>query len=135
MSTEAIRIRPADRQAMLDHVLAALPEEACGLLGGRDGAVRRVIPVANAARSATRFRMQPEQQVRAMLALEAEGLEMTGIFHSHPEGPPGPSATDLAEAAYPQAAYLIWSPGPQGWACHAFRLEPDGARPIALVVD
>lgn len=120
---------------MLDHVLAALPEEACGLLGGRNGRVLRVLPVANAARSSVRFVMEPQGQVRAMMALEAEGMEMVGIFHSHPEGPPGPSATDLAEAAYPEAAHLIWSPAPQGWSCRAFRIEADGARPIALALE
>jgi proteasome lid subunit RPN8/RPN11 len=30
-----------------------------------------------------------------------------GIFHSHPAGPPIPSATDIAQALYPDSVYVI----------------------------
>jgi proteasome lid subunit RPN8/RPN11 len=42
----------------------------------------------------------------AMIGCEFEPL---GIFHSHPAGPPVPSPTDIAEAAYPDSVYVVIS--------------------------
>lgn len=117
---------------MLDHVLSCLPEEACGLLGGTGALASLMLPVANAARSSTRFRMDPQDQVEAMTRVEGAGLDLVAIFHSHPCGPAGPSETDLREAAYPESAYLIWSPGSGGWECRAFWIGPQGARATAI---
>jgi proteasome lid subunit RPN8/RPN11 len=108
---------------MLDHVLACMPEEACGIVAGRHGMVIQVRPIENVAHSPFRFRMEPRAQVEALLSLEAQGLELLAIYHSHPSGPPGPSATDMAEVTYPEAAAMIWcSDGGQWWA-RAFDLS------------
>ena len=116
---------------MRAHVLACLPEEACGLLGGRiDGTeaiVQCVIPMENELHSPVRFRMVPSEQLQAFNMLDDLGLELVGIFHSHPTGPEAPSATDLAEFYYPGVAFLIWSPGAEGWQLRAFRIAGDGA--------
>lgn len=116
---------------MRAHVLACLPEEACGLLGGRiDGAqatVKVVIPVENVLHSPVRFRMDPRKQLQVFNRLDDLGLELVGIFHSHPTGPNAPSATDLAEFYYPGVAFLIWSPGDEGWQLRAFRIAGEGA--------
>lgn len=112
---------------MLDDVRRALPNEACGLLAGVGEEVRLVLPVRNEAASPVRFRMDPREQLAAFRRIEEEGLQLLGIYHSHPTGPDHLSPTDLAEAAYPEAAYLVWYPAPEGWRCRAFRL--DGPRP------
>ncbi len=117
---------------MRAHVVACLPEEACGLLGGRAGEIRMVLPVLNALGSASRFRMDPEGQLAAMGRIEQEGEEIIGIYHSHPSGPPHPSGTDLAEDSYPDAAQLIWFPTAQGWDCAAFWLEAGNFVPVAI---
>jgi proteasome lid subunit RPN8/RPN11 len=120
---------------MHDHVLACLPEEACGLLGGGQGVVRMVIPVLNGLRSRTRFHMDPQGQLSAMQRIEEEGEEIVGIYHSHPGGPPAPSGTDLGEAAYPEAAYLIWAPTGGAWNCRAFRIGPAGVAPLQIRIE
>ncbi len=117
---------------MLAHVQSAVPEEACGLLAGVGRAVTRVLPVHNAEHSPRRFRMEPRGQVRALLDIEQAGQDLLGIYHSHPVGPSGLSPTDRAEAAYPEAAYLVWSPGSKGWGCRGFRL--DGPEPVELTL-
>jgi proteasome lid subunit RPN8/RPN11 len=53
--------------------------------------------------------MDPVQQIKAMLAMEAEGLELIAIYHSHPDGPARPSPTDVALAYYPDTVQLIIS--------------------------
>lgn len=120
---------------MLEHVLRCLPEEACGLLAGQGDEVSRVLPVPNVLRSAFRFRMEPRAQLEAMRAIEVEGLEMVGIYHSHPRGPAGPSAIDLAEAAYPEALHLIWWPGKSGWEVGGYELQGRDVRPVDLIVE
>jgi proteasome lid subunit RPN8/RPN11 len=44
-----------------------------------------------------------------MLDLEERGLEMLAIYHSHPHGPETPSTSDIAQATYPESAYVIIS--------------------------
>ena len=41
--------------------------------------------IPNAERSAVRFRMEPRAQWRAFQRIEAAGLELVGIYHSHPQ--------------------------------------------------
>ena len=94
---------------MLAHVAGLWPEEACGLVGGRDGRAVRLYPVENTRHSPVAFEMDPLQQIKAMLAMEAEGLELIAIYHSHPDGPARPSATDVANPYYPDAVQLIIS--------------------------
>lgn len=96
---------------LLDHLQACYPQEGCGLLAG-DGAtgeVTAVYPIENTLHSPTAYRMDPTQQVQAMLALEERGWQMLAIYHSHPQGPEHPSATDVALAMYPEALHIIVS--------------------------
>jgi proteasome lid subunit RPN8/RPN11 len=134
METKTVRLSRPDLATMLAHVKACLPEEACGLLGGAGEEALRVLPVVNVAASATRFRMDPEGQVRAMAELEEAGLDLLAIYHSHPSGPATPSATDLEEAAYPDAAQLIWAPESGAWTCSAYRLTGTGFQTVEIVV-
>lgn len=96
-------------QAMLAHVRAHLPEEACGLLAGRDGRATAVFPVENIHHSPVLYEMDPLQQIRAILELEKQGDEMLAIFHSHPYGPARPSVTDVEQAYYPESLQVIIS--------------------------
>jgi proteasome lid subunit RPN8/RPN11 len=135
MPPNSVSLRNEHLEAMREHVRACVPGEACGLLGGRDGRVEVVLAVANASPKVARFRMDPQGQLRAMLEIEAAGMELLAIYHSHPQGPEGPSAIDLAEAAYPEAAHLIWFPAAGGWCCQAFAIASGRAWPIPVRVD
>ena len=102
---------------MLAHVLSGPVLEMCGLLSGRAGKVDRVWPVPNALHSPSAYRMDGPEFAEAMIGCEFEPL---GIFHSHPAGPPIPSPTDIAEAAYPDSIYVVislqnTSPGVRGF--------------------
>lgn len=97
---------PAQFKAMLAHILSDPTREMCGLLAGQGGRVDRVLPAPNILRSPTAYRMDGPEFVEAMRVCEFEPL---GIFHSHVAGPPTPSPTDVAEAAYPDSVYVIIS--------------------------
>jgi len=120
---------------MLSHVRSCLPEEACGFLGGLRGTVVQVLPVENELHSASRYRMQPHQQYQAMMKIEADGLGLVGIFHSHPHGPEFPSNSDLNEAAIPGALHLIWAPGNGDWRCRAFLLEDGKVHEVPIRIE
>ena len=126
------------RRKMLRHVRSAVPEEACGFLAGvgstssgliassliASGSIASaVVPVTNSLHSPVRFIMEPMEQYRAMQWIEQNALEILAIYHSHPSGPPVPSATDLAEHAFPDAFCMIWSPSGSRWHLHCFRID------------
>jgi proteasome lid subunit RPN8/RPN11 len=71
--------------------------------------VTAVYPVDNILQSPTAYEMEPNQQVQAMLDLEAAGWKLLAIYHSHPQGPEHPSATDIALAFYPDVVTIIIS--------------------------
>jgi proteasome lid subunit RPN8/RPN11 len=112
-------------EQMRDDAEARLPQEACGLVGGVQRRAMQVYPVANALHSPVQYRMEPEEQVRIFLDLEKLGWDLLAIYHSHPAGPDHPSPTDLAEAAYPEAVYLIWFPSAGEWACRGYLITTD----------
>ncbi len=95
---------------MLDHLQACYPLEGCGLLAGAGArSVTAVYPIDNILQSPTAYEMDPQQQIQAMLALEAADWQMLAIYHSHPQGPEHPSTTDIAQAYYPEALHIIVS--------------------------
>ncbi len=119
---------------ILEAVNAVLPEEACGLLLGKDGVVERVVVVENEIHSPVTFRMNPQEQLDALLLAEEIGLDITGIFHSHPQGPDHPSETDVSRFFYPGSATIILSPIQNGWQCRGFMIETGSYREIPVVV-
>jgi len=135
MIQRILRLSTDQRDQMLGHVISWLPEEACGLLAGTEGRVTAVLPVENAEHSPVRFRMDPEQQVRALQEIEEQDLILLAIYHSHPTGPTGPSLTDLTEAAYPGVCHVIWSRRGKEWLARAYVLESGEGREILLVVE
>ena len=104
-----LRIARPVYEAMLAHLQAVYPQEGCGLLGGAEDTAVHHTAIDNILRSPVAYEMDPTQQIRAMLALEEQGQEMLAIYHSHPAGPPHPSPTDVAQAYYPDTAYVIVS--------------------------
>lgn len=131
---QTLVLQPQQVAEMLDQVVAASPEEACGILAGTGSSVTRVIPITNSLHSPVRYRMDAQEQLDALLWLEDNAQEMLAIYHSHPVGPPHPSASDIREFAYPPALTLIWSPGEEGWQLRAFAIEGEQVREVSVQV-
>lgn len=94
---------------VLSEISIHIPEEACGLLAGKGELISHFFPIENILHSPTRYQMEPIQQLAAFKLIDTLGLELLAIYHSHPAGPEVPSATDIAEAYYPEAVYIIIS--------------------------
>lgn len=108
---------------------AGYPHECCGLLLGRagDGVVRVAEVVqarnANAERRRDRYEIDPEDFLRADARSRERGLDIVGVWHTHPDHPARPSATDL-ERAWAGWSYLILSVSGAGVeAMRAWRLD------------
>jgi len=95
---------------MVAHAREDLPNECCGLVGGRDGEADVVIRVANSAASPLRYEMDPQEQYDALKRIEDGGGELLAIYHSHTKSAAYPSQTDVNQAlAWPEQIYLIVS--------------------------
>lgn len=92
---------------IVEHGLRGFPNEACGLLAGRDGQAVRFYPMRNADASPVTYRLDPREQLHVFDELEREGLQLFGIVHSHTHSEPYPSETDRRQAFYPESLYLI----------------------------
>ena len=119
---------------VVEHLQSVWPEEGCGLLAGIAGETHRVLPITNIFHSRNRFRMDPEQQVTSMLAIREAGMQLVGIFHSHPHGPAQPSTIDMLEAAYPEAAYLVFWFEKAKWNATAYSIQDGGLAEMELVI-
>jgi len=111
-------------EAILTHLRAAQPQEGVGLLAVEQAPRRgsyssrrsflhlsatRFYPGTNIDASPTRYTMAPAEVVAAFNDIEEHGWRLGAIVHSHPTSPATPSATDLREAAYPDALMVIVS--------------------------
>jgi proteasome lid subunit RPN8/RPN11 len=100
---------------ILHYVQSTPDQEVCGLISSKNGIAAACYPIANiAAQPATRFQLDPAAQIDAMRKMREQNEELCAIFHSHPTAPAQPSAQDIAESAYLDAAYLVISLNTKG---------------------
>jgi proteasome lid subunit RPN8/RPN11 len=97
------------------HGANAYPEEGAGfLLGKADGELRQVIAIlglSNAREDSARYNrylLTARDYLRGEQEGERLGLDVLGVFHSHPDHPNQPSEYDR-EWAMPWFSYLITS--------------------------
>lgn len=109
-------IIPQEIQVQIEaHGVAAYPYEGCGLLLGtavpHQNTVAAIRPTQNVwpveAEKRVRFRIDEQEWVQAELEAMRQGLDIVGVFHSHPDSPPVASPRDLAWAAFAGYSYLI----------------------------
>ena len=105
----AIELPGWARDQMLEHAVAELPDEACGLLAGPDGRIERFIPMTNADHSPMTYRLDSREQFKVTREIEDRGWQMIAIFHSHTHTHAYPSETDRRQAFYPEAYYILLS--------------------------
>jgi proteasome lid subunit RPN8/RPN11 len=136
---------------IIEHGLEGKPLEICGFLAGRSTPDARqvvaVFPIESDDKSPLTYSMNPLQQMRAEKEIRAQGLEIVGIYHTHPATQPYPSKTDVARAhwgesddlLFPQYSYLIVSlrdphhPEPRSFKIQGRRIPQDIAEePVSI---
>ncbi|MDA8017268.1 MAG: M67 family metallopeptidase [Thermoanaerobaculia bacterium] len=131
---------PAHRRKLESLAEMSYPFEACGVLAGRlengEVRVRKVWSARNVGRRVhDRFRLDPEDFLAADRLARERGMEILGIWHSHPNRPAVPSRVDLEEA-WDGYSYLILGIDPWGqvdfrsWRRDALRDPSGGAASV-----
>jgi [CysO sulfur-carrier protein]-S-L-cysteine hydrolase len=125
-----VRISQELARRLVEHAIADLPNECCGMIAGRGGTATQVLPAANTESSPFMYVMDPREQLRIMDAIDEAGDEMLAIYHSHTRSAAYPSRTDVELAFYPDTLYLIVSiadrDAPEIRAFRLSRSAPEG---------
>lgn len=117
------------------HLAQMSPEaEVCGLIGAKDGIPISCYPIENTAPNpATRFQLEAKQHIAAFKQMRDNNEELFAIYHSHPNAPAEPSATDIDMATYPEALYLIISLNTKGvLEIRGFHINDKQAQEVTL---
>ena len=109
-----IRIDQGAWDTMVAHAESLFPNECCGaMLGEVDGDSKRVrvaVPIENAftGSQAARYELRPEDLLAAEREARKNGMDLIGIFHSHPDCDAYFSETDLKNS-YPWYSFVVLS--------------------------
>ena len=138
----AVRLPHAIAEAIVRHARDQRPSEACGLVVGTghaaDGGIAvRYVPCRNAAASPSRYLVHRDDLLAVLAEIDRDGGELWGVVHSHVRTPAIPSATDVAEAAWPAAVYLLvtLAEGPAGATVRAWRIADGAASELTLELE
>ncbi len=94
---------------MLAHCREGYPNEACGILAGKDNSVSKIYKMTNIEKSPVSYLLDSKEHFNAIKDMRENDLKMVGIFHSHPSSRAYPSPKDVSLAFYEDAIYLIVS--------------------------
>ena len=126
-----VRITSEALAALRAHAAEEPDREVCGLLLGESELITRAVRTANvAADPRSHFEIDPSALIAAHRVERQGGAQLIGHYHSHPRGPPEPSATDYACSAGDGRVWLIVAGGEVG----AWRADPRGFVPVQLAL-
>ena len=133
MNSELVLPRKLVNQ-ILTHAQQHEHTESCGLISAANGIPAHYYAVKNIAPDpSTHFEMEPKQQIAAMKYMREHGEDLLAIVHSHPQSPPLPSATDMQQAEYPNAYYIIVSLNTKGvLEMRGYQLDNGTMQPVEL---
>ena len=97
-----MKITDAQLKQIYAHAAETYPYECCGFLLGvydHNGLVRQVQRAVNQnAERTDRFVISPEEFAQTQANADETGLDIIGVYHSHPDWPAIPSQTDMNNA-------------------------------------
>jgi desampylase len=103
----AVTISSQVHDALVALAVAHPGVEVCGLLFGSANRIESFRQTANAAPDPTRFfEIDPAALIAAHREMRHGGLQLSGYFHSHPNGSPELSLADRAQIA---GGSLLWA--------------------------
>ena len=109
-----IKINPEAWRVMVDHAQSTFPDECCGVMVGSIDGGEKVVTEALALENAykgkqeDRYEIRPEDLLAADKNARTKGLDLIGIFHSHPDCDAYFSKTDL-ENSCPWYSFVVLS--------------------------
>lgn len=113
-----MKIAKSTLDAINTHAAETYPQECFGFLLGKsisDQWVTQSVRGKNVHPSPTnRFEMDPTDFAKTAHFAESRGLDVIGVYHSHPDAPAMPSETDLEMAveSWLYAIISVWDGNP-----------------------
>ena len=125
-----MKIRPSAMEAIKAHGAEGYPDEICGVMLGTqpEHVVTEVRRARNmiVERSRDRYEIDPRDHIRIQREADADGQDIVGYYHSHPDHPAQASRFDT-ERAWSGYVYLIVSvANGEAVDANAFVAEKDG---------
>lgn len=114
--------------------LAALPNESCGYLAGKNGIITKSYALTNTDQSPEHFSFDPAEQFSTLKDVRSKKLEILANFHSHPETPARPSAEDIRLAFDPNILYGIISLAENEAVLKFFSIVKGDVKPVAFKI-
>jgi proteasome lid subunit RPN8/RPN11 len=127
-------------EAMVAHARADDPNECCGVIVGDRPAADGGVPIRwqatrNAYASPYRYTIHPDDLYQLMVEVDdADDRVFWAIVHSHVRSAAYPSPTDVAQAIYADALYLLVSLEADEPALGAFRIVGGSIFPVEILV-
>ena len=109
-----IRVASEPWQEMVAHARSTYPNECCGAMLGRvDGDAKEVLAAmklenSSAGSQAARYELRPADLLAADKEARRQGMDLVGIYHSHPDCDAYFSKTDL-ENSCPWYSFIVLS--------------------------
>ena len=121
-------------EGIIAQAINELPNEACGLLGGRNNQVVKQFLLTNIDHSPEHFSFDPAEQFQVLRSARADELEIIANYHSHPETPSRPSKEDIRLAYDPNILYLIVSLAAEVPVLKAFSIQNGVSTEVTIEV-
>ena len=103
----------SQKQILLDHATKYAPNESCALLFGKDDSntctVKDIYLTKNTDESPVNFTISNDELLLGYKEAERKGLDVIGIFHSHPHSEARPSHTDRKFMTINPVVWVIYS--------------------------
>lgn len=101
------------KQILVEHATKSSPNESCALLFGVDDSntctVKDIFLTKNTEQSPINFTIANEELLAGYKEAERKGLDVVGIFHSHPHSEARPSLTDRKFMTINPVVWVIFS--------------------------
>ncbi|MFZ3060889.1 MAG: M67 family metallopeptidase [Candidatus Methanoperedens sp.] len=106
-----LKISRRDIELIQSELEANKPYEACGVLvgtiNGSTALVEKALPVTNVKRTRASFELDPKEHYNAWNEAEKNGMEIVGVYHTHPVSSAVPSLWDRETMQNDTSVWLI----------------------------
>ncbi len=117
---------------IIQQALTELPNEACGLLTGKENLVIKQHPLTNTDHSPEHFSFDPREQFAVLNEARKENQQIIANYHSHPATPARPSQEDIRLAYDPNIIYIIVSLAGEEPDIKAFRIKDGESQSVVI---